>query len=109
MSTHEYTDDEFSESDDDDDDDDVDTVPLWCPLAEREELHLSEQKLITLLSLYWMLRQMYQTKPRHITSDCTNPIDIFLKYLDIELLITFYISLINLYITIEESLLVFWV
>ena len=56
-----------------------------------------------------MLRQMYQTKPRHITSDCTNPIDIFLKYLDTELLITFYISLINLYITIEESLLVFWV
>ena len=30
LSTHEYTDDEFSESDDDgdDDDDDVDTVPL---------------------------------------------------------------------------------
>ena len=45
MSTHEYTDDEFSESDDDDDndDDDVDAVPLWCPLAEREELHLPEQ------------------------------------------------------------------
>ena len=86
LSTHEYTDDEFSESDDDDDDDDVDTVPLWCPLAEREELHLSEQKLITLLSLYWMLRQMYQTKPRHITSDCTNPIDIFLKYLDTEII-----------------------
>ena len=43
MSTHEYTDDEYSESDDDGDDDDVDTVPLWCPLAEREELHLPEQ------------------------------------------------------------------
>ena len=39
MLTHEYTDEEFSESDDDD----VDTVPMSCPSNEREELHLPEQ------------------------------------------------------------------
>ena len=38
LPTHEYTDEEFSESDDD-----VDTVPMPCPLDEREELHLPEQ------------------------------------------------------------------
>ena len=35
--THEYTDEEFSESYD------VDTVPMPCLLDEREELHLPEQ------------------------------------------------------------------
>ena len=39
LPTHEYTDEEFSESDDDD----VDTVPIPCSLDEREEPHLPEQ------------------------------------------------------------------
>ena len=39
LPTHEYTDEEFSESDNDD----VDTVPMPCPLDEREELHLPGQ------------------------------------------------------------------
>ena len=38
LPTHEYTDEEFSESDDD-----VDTVPTPCSFDEREELHLPEQ------------------------------------------------------------------
>ena len=38
LPTHEYTDEEFSESDDD-----VDTVPMPCPLDEIEELPLPEQ------------------------------------------------------------------
>ena len=40
LPTHEYTDERFSESDDD-----VATVPMPCPLDEREELHLPEQTI----------------------------------------------------------------
>ena len=40
LPTHEYTDEEFSVSDDGDV---ADTVPMPCPLDEREELHLPEQ------------------------------------------------------------------
>ena len=39
LPTHEYTFEEFSESDNDD----VDTVLMPCPLDEREELHLPGQ------------------------------------------------------------------
>ena len=34
---------EVDSESDDHDDDDVDTVPMLCPLDEREELHLPEQ------------------------------------------------------------------
>ena len=55
--THEYTDEKFSESDDND----VDTVPMSCPLDEREELHLPEQ-IIDYTSLFAV----------NVTSDISN-------------------------------------
>ena len=144
LPTHVYTDEEFSESDDDD----IDTVPMPCPLDEREELHLPEQinddtSLFAVnvsdqeqqsqiddgqpaqsasscessvdaennqyhQNRHWKETSKNATNAGQFTApkgsisdqftDCTNPIDIFLKYLDTEIIDNI-IYQSNLYIT----------
>ena len=153
LPTHEYTDEEFSVSDDGDV---ADTVPMPCPLDEREELHLPEQ-VIDDTSLFavnvtsdvsnqeqqsqiddgqpaqsasscessvvvennqynqnrhWKKKSKNATNAGEFTApegpisdhftDCTNPIDIFLKYLDTEIIDNILYQS-NLYITQKSS------
>ena len=153
LPTHEYTDEEFSVSDDGDV---ADTVPMPCPLDEREELHLPEQVIddTSLFAVnvtsdvsnqeqqsqiddgqlaqsasscessvvvennqynqnrYWKKKSKNATNAGEFTApegpisdhftDCTDPIDIFLKCLDTEITDNI-LCQSNLYITQKSS------